>query len=834
MSRRRTATTVAGAAVGAVASAGVASYLANRRSVPSWTGVRPLPGLAAQVEVARDNWGIPAIEATCEDDVFMAQGWLHASDRLFQMVLLRAVGRGELSAIVGAKALPGDRLSRVLGFHRHVEEEAGSCSPESRRVLEAYCRGVNAFIEQMGRRRPVELRLLRHRPRPWTPADCLISSRLMMLGLSGNWEAELARAEVAARFGDQALAAIDPDANVGAPLPQLDLAVLSDLAATAQALSEPFGGGPGTGSNNWVIGPRRTRSGGALLANDPHLDLGLPSIWYENLLRCPTYQVRGFSIAGTPGVVLGRNASIAWGFTNSSVDVQDCYLEQIDESAGTYLDTDGEQHPLEVRREVIEVRGRHADEELVVRSTRRGPLLGDAIDSGDLGAHISLRWHGNEPGTLVDALISLNRAENWDAFREAISLWTSPAQNVVYADRDGNIGYQHAGSVPIRAGHDGCLPRAGSDPDAEWTGVIPFDELPMAFNPAADVIVTANERIAPDDYPYWLGRDWMNHYRGQRIRQLIDSRDGHRVSDQVSIQCDVHSLPGTMLRDAIAGMDDRPAPASEAGRDVLDALLAWDGELDESGDGGIAYRLLIRSLQHEVFGFLGDVLPRFLGYSRTGMNGFWALYWRTVPRLVRDIAADDRSLLEAGAAAVAEQDGAVEWEPATNWSEMLARACDRAGIMWQGELPEDMRAEQATPQAGSRAGRTGASARSRRKRWHRLRLQHPLGVIPGIGLVASNGPFAVPGDPDTVWQASSFNNPINSYSMVGPSHRTVVDLAHPDESVAVIAGGQSGHPASPHYVDQVPLWRRGDARPAPWTAEGIERATRYRQYLDPA
>lgn len=831
--------TTLGMGLSVVAGLGVASYMSGRRAVPSLSGSARVRGLEAPVDLLRDRFGVPALYARSEHDLFAAQGWLHAADRLFQMDMLRRMAEGRLAEVVGEPGLGSDRLMRTFGFgdlaRREVSETLGA---DTVQLLEAYCSGVNAFLRSARRKLPVEFRLLGYRPEPWRPEHCLAPARLMALGLCGNWESELVRAEIAALFGEDVLHVLDDDAQARPFPPVIDPEVLGELATAARDATSTFGGPGGTGSNNWVVGPRRTQHHGALLANDPHLDLQLPSVWYEQVLECPTYHVRGFAVAGVPGVILGNNSTLAWGFTNSCADVQDLFLEQIDEQAGTYRDTDGSDKPLGTRTETITVKGGETVE-LVVRSTRRGPLLTDAV-TAHVEQPVSIRWDSVlQPGRLVDAVFGMNRATGWEEFRAAVQHWTAPAQNIVYADVHGNIGFQHVGAVPIRAGHNGTMPMRGDDPAGEWTGTIPFDEHPWSFNPSSDCIVTANDRIVGDDYPHFLSCEWMNGYRGERIRTLIDQADGHTVQRQVDIQCDVHSIPGSEMRRLLRRL--QPEPSTDAGRELLAALEEWDGELAVDDDGAIAWRLLRRALQHQAFGFLGALLPVFLGYSRTDTNGFWALFGRSTPRLLHAIANDDRALLEIGQKVVDEGRGgrarddappeAGGWQPSSDWRECLARALDEAGRAWTG----DGQVVRAHPGSLPKADRRTPLDRMlpRRRRYHRLKLQHPLGVVPGLASVANYGPFPVPGDPDTVWQQSGFNNPMNEHAQVGPSFRRVVDLADLDASVSVLCGGQSGHPASPHYVDQVQLWRDGGSRPAPFTRPAIERHARYRQVLEP-
>jgi penicillin amidase len=418
-----------------------------------------------------------------------------------------------------------------------------------------------------------------------------------------------------------------------------------------------------------------------------------------------------------------------------------------------------------------------------------------------------MRWHGIQPARVVDAMLGMAKAQDWESFRESLKHWSAPAQKLIYADIHGNIAYQHIGSVPVRAGHDGSVPLAGTDPRGEWTGVIAVDDLPYSLNPGVDRLVTANDRIVDDSYEHFISREWMNGYRAQRIKQLIDEGHRHTVRDQVAIQADVHSIVADQLIPLLA--DRELKPITSEGRSALEVLRAWDRELTPGSEGAATWRAFMRALNDETYGFLGDLRRLYLGYSRSGVNGFWSLFGRTTPRLVAAISLDNTSLLALARRAKPVDGLPAGWVASGSWDELISRALDRAGM------------------AMSSPGPLGRSA-------HKLRLQHPLGVLPVLKAVANARVFDAPGDPDTVWQASAFMNPGNPHAMVGPSHRSVIDLADLDQSVAVLAGGQSGHPASPHYLDQLELWRSGRARPAPWTRAAVESQAAYHQVFEPA
>lgn len=791
-----------------LAGLGLASYMSGRRAVPSWAGMAKLRGLQSTVEVVRDRWGVPAIYAQTDADLFFAQGYIHASDRMFQMDLLRRMATGSLSQVVGESTVNSDKLMRMFGFGAAAREDFTIASVESRAALTAYADGVNRYLSSARGKLPVEFRILGYKPAPWRPHHGLLSWRLMAFGLCGNWEAELARAEIQTRFGPEVLSALDDEVQAHAFPAAISEETLGALRSALRSVSTPFGGGPGVGSNNWALGSRRTASGAPIIANDPHLELQLPSVWFENRLQSESgegFSVRGFSIPGSPSVILGHNGTVSWSFTNSCADVQDLYVEELDEDGRRYRDVNGEWMPLQSREEKIHV-ARSDSLKLAVRSTRRGPIISDCL-SIDSPTPVSLRWHGMQPSRMVDAMLGMGRATDWEQFRDAVKLWSAPAQNLIYADVHGNIAYQHIGTVPVRAGHDGSVPLAGTDPRGEWTGVVPFEDLPYSLNPGVDRLVTANDKIVDDNYPHFISREWMNGYRAERIRSLIDAGRRHTVADQLAIQADVHSIVADQLIPLLASRV--LAPLTGEGKAVWKSLQDWNHELTPKSEGGAAWRAFMRALNDEVYGFLGDLQQRYLGYSRSGVNGFWSLFGRTTPRLIAALRSDDRTLFQLAAKQPVTSDGPAGWSPSATWDEALSRALDRAGM------------------AMATSGPRGKSA-------HRVRLQHPLGVLPILKAVANARTFAAPGDPDTVWQASAFENPGNPHAMVGPSHRSVIDLANLDQSVAVLAGGQSGHPASPHYLDQLEMWRSGRARPAPWSRAAIEVQAAYHQVLEPA
>jgi penicillin amidase len=819
----RTAGLALGAATG-LAGAGLLAAL--RRPLPRLDGRLALPDLGGPVEVLRDRWGVPHIYAGSHADLFMAQGYVHAQERLWQMELQRRTGHGQLAEIFGPLALDSDRFLRTLGFGRVARREAELLSGEAREAIEAYVRGVNACIARGRRRLPVEFALLRCRPRPWAPADVLVWSKIMALNLSENWSSELLRARIVAAVGAARAAALDPAYPDDHPLtippgarytPDLG----GDALAAAEAAQRFVGRGDGAqGSNAWAAAGARTTSGRPLLANDPHLGLQLPSLWFENHLVGGDYEVSGASIPGTPGVVIGHNARIAWGVTNGMTDVQDLYLERFDpaDPTGATYEFRGALERAEIAREEIVVRGPALRagggtrvETVEVRVTRHGPIVtplvpppgGDSVGLASRSAAgeeqpLALRWTALEPGRLTEAVLALNRARDWDSFRAALADWTVPPQNFVYADLDGHIGYALGGDIPVRARGDGKLPVPGWTGEYEWTGLIPPAELPHALDPPDGLVVTANNRIVGDDYPHPLPAEWFPGYRAARIRELLERAPagGHDAASFGRIQRDIHSPPGRAFA-ALAAAGRLPAPDAVA-HAARGALAAWDGELTADSIGGLLYATLreetLARAYAEVAGPLGLVAG--LGALATLPGGGYRA--RALPGVLRRIAARDDGWLPAG----------------RTWDGLLAEA-------WAATV------------ARLRAARGDDVAAWRYGRAHTLTLRHPLGAAPALARLFNRGPFPRGGDGDTVNMGSAGVAPSGAPIYVAPSYRLICDLADWDRSVAMHPSGQSGHPASRHYDDFVQPWLEGRYHPLPWRRATVEAAAAHQLTLAP-
>ncbi|MEO7911805.1 MAG: penicillin acylase family protein, partial [Roseiflexaceae bacterium] len=810
---------IAGIALGAIAGltglTGVAALTALRRPLARTAGQISLPGLTAPVHILRDRWGVPHIYARTTTDLFVAQGYVHAQDRLWQMELQRRTGLGRLAEVFGPIALDTDRFVRVLGFNRVVRREADALDGEARLVVDAYVRGINAFIAQNTRRLPIEFTILRLRPEPWQAEDVLVWAKMMALNLSRDWMSDLLRARIVAAVGPERAALLTPEYPPAHPL-TIPPGVRYGTTIGADALhmavaAAPFTGGSaaGQGSNAWAVSGARTTSGRPLLASDPHLLLQVPSLWYENHLSGGDIHVAGASIPGIPCVVIGHNERVAWGLTNGENDVQDLFIERFDPSDPTRYEFQGAWEPAEIVRERILVKGQAEPVIEEVRITRHGPIISSLVpgddgrwtmddgrsDTGETSSSVhrlssnkalALRWAALDPGPNIAAALGLNRARDWDSFRAAVAEWVMPTQNFIYADVEGHIGYTLGGALPIRARGDGALPVPGWSGEYDWTGMIPRDELPHVLDPDEGFVASANTQIADTGYPYALPGEYLPGYRATRIRQLIAQTAQHNATSFSAIQGDQRSLPGLELA-ALAGRLSATTPIARQARELL---AAWDGELTAESVGGAIYARLREKLLQAAYSDLAEPL----GFV-TGLGAFAALpatgyLWRALPQLLERLAARDDSRLPAGRTS----DG------------LLSDA-------WDATIAE-LRAEMGDDVGDWRYGR-----------YHTLTLRHPLGASAALAPLLNRGPFPIGGDSDTVRMGHSPRQFAGQPFYIAPSYRQICDLSNWDLSLSIHPVGQSGQPGSKHYADLIDAWRTMQYHPMPWSRARVEDVT---------
>lgn len=790
------------AAFGLSVSAAFALRRWLRRPLPKTAGTLVLKGLHAPVEVIRDRWAIPHLYAENAGDLFFAQGFVHAQDRLWQMEFQRRLGHGRLAEVVGPRGLDADRFTRILGFSRAAQASLAALDDETYALAEAYAAGVNAFLESTSRL-PVEFSLLRYRPEPWTVADSVVWGIVLAWGLSGNWEAELMRASLLDRLGPEGALDFElfypPDYPTILPAERVDGRQAEELLAAyraAQLYLQPAG--PGLGSNNWVLSPKRTTTGAPVLCNDPHLPPLMPGIWYLIHLTGGGFEVAGGSLPGVPGVLVGHNAHIAWGVTNAFTDVQDIYIEHFHpDDPQRYLYAGGWEH-AQVIEEVIPIRGRRPHVERV-RITRHGPIISDLISrrpgtsplSGEArGGEFSLRWAGHEPARTLQAVFRLNRAHDWESFRAALRDWNVPGQNFVYADTAGNIGYLLASRVPLRARGDGLLPVPGWDGEHEWTGFIPFDEMPQALNPPAGYIATANNRATGADYPYTLTTEWLTGWRAARIAQMIEARPRLSPADCAAMQMDLYSLPAERLVPHLLRLV--PHDSQEAA--ALELLRTWDRRVTPDSAAATIYEGVVSHLIQQTLG-------KWLGPPDEGF----------VARGLGDVPTSPLHDHFFDLMVTALETGQASWLPDREAALREALQTTLADLQRRfGPDPTDW-------QWG---------------RLSRLRFQHMLGLGP-LARLFNRGPYPLGGDGQTVRQADFAPTWPPGPAHIVPGYRQVFDLSDWDRARVIAIPGQSGHPGSRHYADLVRPWLRGELVPLLWGRAKVRAAARARLRLEP-
>jgi len=711
----------------------VAALVVAAAAVVYWFAWRPLPRTSGRLEapirqratVERDHLGVPHISAASVEDALFAQGFVTAQDRLWQMDSLRRWAAGRLSEVAGPQALQEDRRSRALRLERIAEEHYRSLSEQDRAPLAAYARGVNFFIQTHRRRLPLEFTLMGYEPRPWRVIDSILVGLQMYQTLTNTWEQELKK--------DALLAAGDKE----------KVNFLYPVRAGSEV--QP-------GSNAWVLAGSRTASGRPLLAGDPHLAYSIPGIWYLVHLKAPGLHVAGAAIPGLPCVILGHNDRIAWGVTNLQFDVQDLYQEKLDLRSGRYVFR-GRLEQARLERDVIPVRG-SAGVEFRQWVTRHGPIVSD-----EGNRPLALRWGAAEPGAFQWVFLDVNRAGNWQEFTAALARYPGPGQNFIYADVDGNIGYQAAGRFPIRKTFDGDVPVDGASGDYEWEGFIPFEELPRSLNPPAGLIVTANQNPFPANYPYRVNGKFDPPYRAAQIHALLTARGGWRADQFPAEQKDVYSAFAHLLAREFVSACERRKVTNPALTEALALLRAWNGQMEGSEAAPFIVTLGFQHLRKNV---AERAAPR-----RAALYDY----------LMAPVALE--KLLRERPAGWFE-----DWD--RKLVEVLADALEE-GRRMQGR---DVR-------------------KWRYGHYHKLLVAHPVGHrLPLVGKYFNLGPVPLSGSATTIKKAET----IMGY-LIGPSLRLSMDVADWDRSLAGLVAGQSGHLLSHHYKDQWDAYQQGRAFP---------------------
>ena len=763
-----------------VVTAGAASSLVLRGLPVIDADVRLL-GLEERTEIVRDGFGVPHIYAKNAHDLFFAQGFVTAQDRLFQMDLSRRVGLGRLSEVLGEAALETDRYLRTVGLHRVAALTVARMDPETRAAAEAYAGGVNAFIAGHADALPLEFVILGYRPEAWTPVDSLVIGKLQALGLDGNYTSELLRAAIVQRVGEGALATLAPDDPRPAALDDggwqalLSAGLAPDGAAapTLDALPGFLGDEAGAlGSNCWAVA--KGRSGKPLFAGDPHLGVRNPAVWYEVSLEGAGYRIAGFSFPGVPGVIIGHNDRIAWSFTAAFTDTQDLYVEQQDPTDFHRYLFRGSYERATFVREEIRVKGRIDPVSLDVTITRHGPIMTGVLKGQS--AQLALRWTALEPLVGLDSILALNRARDWSSYRAALATFPGPTVTGCYADVDGHIGWSHAGVLPIRMKGDGRMPVPGWTGEYEWAGFVPPAQHPFVLDPAEGWLVSANDRLVRDPASPTYAGEWDPGYRGIRLREELGALRQPDAEAFRILQTDIASAPVAAYRQAILAS----SPRTPRGLEAQAVVRAWDGVLAvDSAGAAIAEAWLMRLADRTFKDKLGETL--YADYQ----GGRW---------MVRALTLLLGRPNDAWFSSQVDGEG-------NGLGDLAGRSLDDAVKELTSRLGADM-------------------AKWRWGDLHTITFEHQLSVAKPLNLLFDIGPLPRPGDGYSVNQAA--------YRIAKPfalrnhsSMRMIVDLGDLDASLSVIPTGQSGQPFARHWGDQTPLWASGRLHPMGFTRERL-------------
>ncbi|MCY4496708.1 MAG: penicillin acylase family protein [Rhodospirillaceae bacterium] len=747
------------------------TYVWLRGSLPVMEGIIELTGLTAPVRIIRDQNAVPHIYAENVRDVMFGLGYAHAQDRLWQMEINRRIGAGRLAEILGPPARNTDRFLRTLGIRRAAQRTYDELDRQTRDVLDSYAAGVNAFLDTHDALLPPEFLILNHQPEPWAPQDSLAWAKMMAWDLALNWRNELLRLRLIKLAGlqpDQLAEFFPPypgDAPVALPnftsIWSRSPVEVADMPATRARSSA-------NGSNNWAIDGTRTATGKPLLANDPHLGLGVPSVWYLAHLDCPEFRAIGATLPGVAGIILGRNDRIAWGFTNLNADVQDLYVEKLATGdPNSYVTPDGPR-PLAIHPEVVHVRDAD-DLRFDARETIHGPVISYAsprtADAAESSHVISLAWTALRRGdTTARAILHMNRARNWKEFTDALRDFKDPQQNVVYADVDGNIGYYAVGRVPIRRPTNavqGTMPVPGWDATYEWTGYIPFEEMPHVYNPDGGSIATANHKIVGEAYPHFISKNWAPPYRIRRIETMLAEVDRHTISDMQRIQADNTSLVAVDFLPLFLGR----IAVDDANRPFVDMLSEWDGTMDRHRPEPLLfwawYREITRLLLEDDIGTL------------------FGEFWSARPLLVNDVLNHRQHLCDDKRTRRDE-----------TCSEIITQALASATAYLTGKYGPHPTAWRWGKAHVAYAGHTPFSRQPL--------LAHLFDIVlesDGDGFTVNAAAHRI-GNQRKPFQQSH-----------GAGYRAIYDLSDPDRSLYMHSTGQSGNILSSYYGNFAKDWR---------------------------
>lgn len=772
----------------------------GKRRLPKIEGELNLPGLHSTVKVIRDKWGVPHINATDEHDLYFAQGFVHAQDRLWQMELLRRTATGTLSEIFGKIALDTDRTSRTFGFSRLGKQDWENIETDIRDVINAYTKGINAHINSLDTKTPIEFSLIKLKPELWKPEDSMALSRLMLFQMSHAWYGEIIRAKLIEAVGEENASLLEIHYHKENPSTLPKGIEFNRLDSEGNLIKEK---GPflqkNMGSNAWVISGKKSTTGNPILCNDMHLTITIPSIWYQNHLKNKTdkYSITGVSIPGLPMILVGHNDRIGWGMTFAYTDAEDIYIEKFDKNNPSMYKFKDEWKEAEVIAETILVKDdlNHLEK---VYITHHGPVISGVLE--DQTERLSICSMAQREVRSLRGWMLLNKAKNWDEFVNAMKHIDAPQLNVVYADVEGNIGHWVCGKIPIRKkGHTGMVPVPGWTGEYEWEGEVPFEDMPHALNPERGFIVTCNNKLVPDDFPYYLGSVWMNGYRAKIIEDYFESLEKISPEDCKKMHNDFTSLPGIDFLKHFEGITiEDPNPRV---KEAFEMMKSWDGQLTADSIGGTLYSVTrFMTVRNILIPNLGEKL------SNTYMGeGFHPLLLPSHEFYGHDTVVMLRLLDEPD-----------NWwiKHAGGKEKLLLQSFNRAFEWLMTNIGTNM------------------------KKWqwgkiHSIEFAHSMAIDERMARVFNRGPIPVGGDTDTPCQMAILAEDPFMVKSWAPSWRHIMDMGDITKSVAMFAPGQSGQIGSKHYDDLIDPWVKGEYYPLLWTKGQIEQHTKGILILNP-
>jgi penicillin G amidase len=795
-------------------------YWFARRPLPQLDDSIEVPGISSKVRVVRDEHGVPTIEAATLEDLFFAQGYVTAQDRLWQMDMMRRAAAGELSEVIGEDTVKIDREQRILGLRQAAVASEKNISARDRVYFDAYARGVNAFIESHRDRLSLEFRLMKYTPRLWTVTDSLLVGARMVQDLNHSSNPpSLTREKILAKLGPELTADLYVNSS-WRDRPPTDVRRMDDEPAAKSGDEddddeeeiEPEGGSrmtsalgsrPGSqgeayslrpGSNNWVVSGQHTVTGKPLLSNDMHLDHQMPNLWFEAHLKTTTgnFDVAGVTLPGVPFVIVGHNQRIGWGFTNVGPTVEDDFIEEFN-AQGQYKTPAGWVDPQH-RQETIHVKG-NSDVTLDVVTTRHGPIVTELLPAET--RKIALRWTLQDGEGLV--FFDVDSAQNWDEFRKAFSKFDAPGQNVMYADVDGHIGYQATGRVPIRKAGDGSLPVSGSDNAHEWNGWIPFDDMPHVYDPPSGILATANGRIAPDGYKYSISTEWDAPWRTDRIYRVLESGKKFAPADMLALQMDVSSTFDRFCADKFVYAIDHAASASDRAKRAAEILRDWDGRM--SADSA-APMIETKARQELVHMLLEPKLGAAQDGARLGTLNSKSYRWAMSSVWLENVLTKQPA----------------RWLPPqySDYGALLTAALENTVQQSKSGVNNSTNVDSPAP-ADLNQWLWGKS--------HPVEIDHlVLGRLPLIGRFTGPGSHPLSGSNYTVKAV------VREF---GPSERLTWNFANFDESTLNLVTGESGIFLSPYYMDQWAAWYQGSTFAFPFSQAATEQHRRHEMTLEP-